>query len=444
MRLASLVSLTGLAFASWLTPGAAAAAPIDTLHRFAGGRDGAGPQAPLILGADGVLYGTTSAGGQGDCSSALDLPGCGTVFALVPPAAGSTVWTEKVLYAFTDRADGFDPVAGLLRDGSGHLFGTTAFGGVPPKGSDCGMVGCGTVFELIPPTPGRTGWTKRTLHSFGGGTDGAEAVGRLIADGDGILYGTTVLGGSHGQGIAFMLTPPAGDGWTETVLHAFADAPDGANPMAGLLAGRDGTLYGTTAGGGLDNQADRAGGGTVFQLSRPGRPRAPWPERILYRFRGALDGAAPQADLVADPAGVLYGTTSTQGGAPFNGGTAFRLSPPTAGGGWTMTVLYAFGFGQDGDLPSAGLARDADGRLYGATLQGGGPGHGTAFVLDPPAKGSTAWRETILHAFRGGRDGGSPMAPPLLGPDGRLYGTSYGPGNSAGVGTVFALTLSPG
>ena len=419
---------------------AAIAAPVQAanfqnLHVFTGDPDGASPDAPLIAGPNGTLYGTTSAGGGGPCFNALDVPGCGTVFALTPPAHGSIVWTETILYSFTNQADGYSPVAGLVSDSAGNLYGTTQVGG-NGSGPDCGVDACGTVFRLTPPAKGQTAWIKTTIYDFQDGADGAQPAARLVMDQAGALLGTTVLGGPDATcscGTVFRLTAPQGGpvggkaAWTETTLHAFERLKDGINPENAVLAGPNGSYFGVTSlGGGDDADCFSLGCGTVFALLPPTGGQKAWHEHVIHRFRRNKDGAFPLGDLVADDAGDLFGTTSLGGGAPINGGTVFMLSPPQNGATlWSETVLHAFGFGHDADVPEAGVIFGQGGALYGTTIQGGKAHSGGAiFSLVPPSGGTGAWTERLLYDFPQKRAGGQPMASLLLGPHHTYYGTS--------------------
>jgi uncharacterized repeat protein (TIGR03803 family) len=423
---------------------AAAAAQESVLYRFRGGRDGGSPNGGLIADAKGVLYGTT----END-----------TVFALAPPAARETRWTETVLYTFRDSPDGIQPHAGLIADAKGVLYGTTAYGGDN---------GWGTVFALAPPGAGETRWTETVLYSFRGGRDGSIPEAGLMADANGVLYGTTIAGGdtscvNGGCGTVFALAPPAAGEtrWTETVLHRFRGRRDGLSPHAGLIADANGVLYGTTELGGGNTPRCPDACGTVFALAPPATGETGWTETVLHRFRGRRDGSSPSG-LIADAKGVLYGTTYAGGGTscfprfPPGCGTVFALSPPAAGGTrWTETVLHSFRGDPDGRNPSAGLIADAKGVLYGTTDTGGGVrrfGDGTVFALSPPAAGVTGWKETVLYSFRGvrRRDGSSPSGL-IADAKGVLYGTTYAGGiNSTscdrryGCGTVFALSPAGG
>jgi uncharacterized repeat protein (TIGR03803 family) len=363
--------------------------------------------------------------------------GNGTVFKLTPPAKGQTAWTETVLYRFKGGSDGSGPSAGLIADNSDALYGTTQQGG---------GTGFGTVFKLTPPAKGQTVWTETVLYRFKGVPDGRGPVAGLIFDKQGALYSTTGGGGTGNGGTVFKLTPPAKGQtvWTETVLYSwppFPGVPDGLTPLAGLIFDKQGVLYGTTSGGGESGNFG-LGNGTVFKLTPPAKGQTAWTETVLYRFKGGSDGFYPVAGLIAD-SGALYGTTTQQGGGS-GSGTVFKLTPPAKGQTvWTETVLYRFKGGSDGSGPFAGLIADKQGALYSTTNQGGsgpGPGFGTVFKLTPPAKGQTVWTETVLYSFKDVPDGRGAGAGLIADKQGALYSTTGG-GGTAGNGTVFKLTL---
>ncbi len=321
----------------------------SVLYNFQWGFDGSLPAASLVFDAAGNLYGTTSAGG-GACY-------CGTVFKLTPNQDGS--WTESVLYSFMGGSDGGGPVASLIFDSAGSLYGTTAGGG---------SFGNGTVFKL---TPNRDGsWTESVLYSFMGGSDGGGPVASLIFDSAGSLYGTTAGGGSFGNGTVFKLTPNRDGSWTDSVLYSFMGGSDGGDPVASLIFDSTGSLYGTTAGGGS------LGNGTVFKLT-PNRDGS-WTEQVLHGF-SYKDGEYPSAGLILDAAGNLYGTTA-MGGA-YGVGVAFemRLKPS---GKWGYRVLHSFA-DRPGALVLAGLTIDAAGNLYGTTCGDGTRTHGSVFEITP-------------------------------------------------------------
>jgi uncharacterized repeat protein (TIGR03803 family) len=296
-----------------------------------------------------------------------------------------------VLYRFQGGSDGFFPVAGLIADSEGALYGTTGGGG---SNND-------TVFKLTPAhdkATGKTTWTENVLYRFQGGSDGYFPLAGLIADSEGALYGTTQNGGSGDNGTVFKLTPPAKGrspltqtAWTETVLYRFQSGSDGSLPAAGLIADREGALYGTTQFGGSGCQhlpPGSSGCGTFFKLT-PARKQTAWTESVLYRFQGGGDGSYPYAGLIADSEGALYGTTAFSGSLGNGAGTVFKLTPARNQTAWTESVLYIFQGGSDGSLPLARLIADKEGALYGTTVNGGTAGRGTVFKLDlcPKSKG---------------------------------------------------------
>jgi uncharacterized repeat protein (TIGR03803 family) len=210
------------------------------------------------------------------------------------------------------------------------------------------------------------------------------------------------------------LLPPSAPAQTFTVLHAFTGRPDGASPHAGLLLDKSGNLYGTTAVGG----DIKSGWGTVFKVTSEGQ------ETVLYSFASGTDGANPQAGLIMDASGNLYGTTSKGGSVP-NFGTVFKVSAKGK-----ENVLFRFN-DTDGSGPVGSLVRDAKGNLYGTT-QVGAKGYGTVFKLD--SKGN----ETVLHSFARGADGAFPLAGLIMDAKGNLYGTTES-GGTPEVGTVFEV-----
>jgi len=408
-----------LALASYSA--AEAAAPLfTTLLQFNGGADGGDPRGPVAIGSGGVLYGTTTGGGDPSC-------GCGTVFSLTPPASPGGSWMETILHEFTQgTSDGYAPNAGLVIGSGGVLYGTTAGGGTSNDG---------TVFSLTPPVVSGGPWVETVLYSFMGGTDGATPLAPVVIGSSGVLYGTTAYGGAYGSGTVFSLKPPksTGGSWTETVLYNFQSGSDGATPWAGLVIGPRGGLYGTTSAGGTSNY------GTVFSLTPPAAAGGRWVEIVLHSFAGgATDGASP-ADgegVVIGNGGVLYGTTA-YGGAS-NQGALYSLTPPAASGGaWSAAVLYSFNaLSTSGWMPQGQLTLSRTGALYGTTSGGGKlvVSSGTIFQLAPPSSAGGPWRYTVLHGFPHGA--GNPQAGVVIGPGGVLYGTTTGSGAS---GSVFSL-----
>lgn len=281
-----------------LTPTTSGSWKETILHSFENNEvDGTYPYGGLILDSSGNLYGTTAGGG-------VDFNG--TVFELTPGKTGD--WTETVLHNF-DFSDGISPYAGLIFDASGNLYGATYAGGT---------YGYGTVFELTPQGSGE--WNETTIFNFNGqNATGDAPYATLIFDSTGNLYGTTVLGGTYDSGMVFELTPQSSGEWTETIVHSFEPSNwDGGNPYGGLIMDAAGTLYGTT------NQGGRFNYGTVFKLTP--KAGGGWSEKLLHGFNdNGRDGYNPYCTLLSDHAGNLYGVTY-QGGA-HNDGAVFEILP---------------------------------------------------------------------------------------------------------------------
>jgi uncharacterized repeat protein (TIGR03803 family) len=323
------------------------------------------------------------------------------VAALVASSAEPTLAASHgytVLYNFADGNDGGYSQAGLIEDKAGNLYGTTHLGGAN---------NAGTVFKLAP------GGTESVLYAFANGSDGGYPTAGLVRDKAGNLYGTTYGGGS-GDGVVFKLTP---DG-SETVLHSFTGGSDGASPLAGLIADKAGKLYGTTTYGGP------AGDGTVFSVDSRGT------ETVLYAFTGGADQANPVANLIADSAGNLYGTTCS--GLRDQYGTVFKLSKKGA-----FATVHAFNGADEGACLQATLFLDSAGKLYGTATYAGAGGAGTIFRL---AKDGSV---TVLYPFKGGKDGGYPVSNLVQDKFGNFYGTTEGGGIKGGgvngPGVIFKL-----
>ena len=210
-----------------------------------------------------------------------------------------------------------------------------------------------------------------TLYDFKGGNDGANPYGALVADSNGVLYGTTAYGGTSHMGTVFSLTHVNGSVWQHKVIYSFNGSPDGANPSAGVIIDpKTGALYGTTSSGGVSN-GNCSGCGTAFKLT-PNATKTVWSETVIYRFKGgANDGALPMARLLEDGDGILYGTT-TAGGSK-NLGTVFSLTPRTSGvGTYIPAILHIFAGGAEGGVPNPGLIFDKVGTaLLGTTSRNG-------------------------------------------------------------------------
>ena len=332
---------------------------LTPLYSFSGGDDGYYLDARVIIGPDGNLYGTTAYGGGGPCTGPP--PGCGTIFRLRPtagvPHSVLASWTETPLHRFTGPPnDGNYPgFCDLVFDPTGNIYGTTQGGG---------LYDWGTVFKL---TQSNGGWVESVLYSFTSGADGGSpTAGGVVFDNAGNLYGTAFVGGDNNSGVVYELTP-SGSGWTENVLYDFQVASDGGNPIAGLIFDHSGNLYGATTYGGS------GGGGTVFELTPS---NGNWIYTVLYTFSGA---AGPEANLIMDANGNLYGTTFADGAYGY--GNVFKLTP--SNGNWTYTDLYDFTGGNDGANPESSVSFDASDNLYGTAEYGGAYGNGVVWEITP-------------------------------------------------------------
>ncbi|MFZ0362569.1 MAG: choice-of-anchor tandem repeat GloVer-containing protein [Candidatus Cybelea sp.] len=324
----------------------------DVIYSFKGNRgatDGGGAKGSLRY-VNGAIYGTTHSGGigGGECYSGN---GCGTIFSVSP--SGS----ETVLHSFGGSGDGVFPAGGLV-DGGGTFYGTTLYGG---------KYGDGIVFSSGP-----TG-NESVVYSFAGpSADGAFPTADLTYK-DGMIYGTTELGGSgcgtYGCGTVFSIDAASGK---EVVIYSFSGGPDGAYPVSDLVDVK-GTLYGVTAGFAQKHCSKTCG--NVFAVTTAGK------ERVVYSFKGAKDGAEPFGDLLYYY-GNFYGTTNVGGGSgcplktTVGCGTVFKL---TASG--KETVLHRFNL-TDGFMPQTNLI-EYGGAIYGTTSFGGADGNGTVFAITP-------------------------------------------------------------
>jgi uncharacterized repeat protein (TIGR03803 family) len=312
-------------------------------------KDGGGSSAGLIFDREGNLYGTTMDGG-GPYTT-------GTVFEMKP---GSNGWIFSTIHRFgrNDPANG--PYGGVVVDQLGNLYG----------------VG-GWAFEL---TLIHDHWKETLIHAFScQHSGGCVVLDHPILDTTGNLYGTTERGGTRAAGTVYQLRHTS-DGWKESVLHDFPSFHnDGQVPGVGALVSDDSrNLYGTTDQGGSNTCVD-VGCGTVFKLT-PGS-NGDWKETILYNFAGNAKGSGPGGGVVRDGAGNLYGTTVYGGTTSCDCGVVYKLAPNSKGK-WKYTVLHRF-TGYDGAQPDANLILDSKGNLYGTTATGGASGAGVAFELIP-------------------------------------------------------------
>jgi hypothetical protein len=314
------------------------------LHAFQGGNDGANPEAPLIFDAAGNLWGTTSWGGDGNCS-VIGQSGCGTIFELT---ASGTTWNYQTIYSFqgVPSGQGAGDAAwpmGIAFDKNGTLFGFGFSGG--RCWYSLGEVCAGAAFEL---TNSSGNWKESVIYVFNGPYYG---IAGPIIDSQGNLYGGGP-GGRYTCGAIFQLRPPKnGKGWTEHGIYNFHGTTDGAFPNLGLIFDSKFNLYASTIGA-FGNPSN------VIELAPT--TSGEWTETVLYNFHSANSGYTPNWGPIVGSDGNLYGTT--EDGGHYKYGTVYELVPPSQNGEWTDNVLYSFSSGSNGTAPGSGLIFGKDAR----------------------------------------------------------------------------------
>jgi uncharacterized repeat protein (TIGR03803 family) len=348
--------------------------------------DGGTPNSGLAEGSDGNFYGTTAGGGSFDA---------GTVFCITPSGK------ETLVHQFATGTvnDGASPLGGIVAGRDGNFYGATQFGGTN---------GLGTVFQAD------ASGTVRIVYSFGAvNGDAVEPIGTVIRGKDGNIYGTTKVGGAHGLGTLFQVTPAG----AERVVYSFgANAADAAQPTDGVIQGSDGNFYGIT------HQGGQNGTGAVFGVSPDGA------ETVLYSAdrSSVTNGITLLSTLVDGNDGYLY--VDDYGGGAHGGGAFLRLGK--TGG---VTVLYSFGgTAGDGARPTGSLIRASDGNFYGTTQSGGAYSSGTVFRITPTGQ------ETVVYSFGAAMGDGNTPSSLIQGSDGNIYGTTTS-GGTQGIGTFFML-----
>jgi hypothetical protein len=372
--------------------------------------------------------------------------------------------TEKTLYNFNCATDGCEPYSGLTWDSAQtHLYGTTSSAGPDNEG---------TVFELS--YSKQKGIEYQVIFSFNNTTTGRLVYSNLTYY-KGALFGTADQGGDPTCqcGVVFELKEVNGT-WNETVLHTFkGGTTDGSFPYGGVTFDSKGNLYGTTEHGGTGTTNCGGGCGTVYELSEV---KGKIQFNILYSFQGShlggpYDGSMPMGTLAIDAAGNLYGTTCCSG---MNGGNIFEVSP-TRNGGWSYQTLFFFDGTTTGSDPNAGVVLDAEGNLYGTvplaatayelsnqevysilydqndvvdsmaplafdsagnlygtTFSDRNGGNGTVFKLTAPD-----WAPSVVYVFTGSQ-GSLIQSPVSLDKKGNIYGTAYN-GGSNNQGVIYEI-----
>jgi uncharacterized repeat protein (TIGR03803 family) len=393
---------------------------VTDIYDFTGGSDGWDPNAPMIAGPDGSLYGTTLYGGNMDCAQGFGY-GCGTVYQLSP---SGDHWTESTLYQFRGGKDGSQNYSTLTLDSMGRLYGVTD-GGTPWN----------AIFRLTPGAPGKR-WHFNLLYEFKGQRDGGNPLTPLFLDSSGAIYGASQEGGLSGNGCdqqfgcgaIFQLVPPTHkDGpWTARILYEFQGANDGGNPST-MIMDRAGNIFGTTRYGGVFNKKCPLGCGVIFELFPV---NGTWAYKVLYAFHGAPH-QSPSGNLVEDANGNLFGLV---GIAPYAAGDIFELSPPAGGTGpWTLSYIHYYHH----DYPATNLTAGPDGTLYGDIYGDQDLNSGYIFQVTPPSQQGGPWTYTTLVNF-------NPLA--YQNPTGVLFGLRrdiYSPLSGGGYGNGSIVSIKP-
>ncbi len=356
----------------------------------------------------------------------------GGVWELSPPAKAGDPWTEQVLFAFDNNGtDAYNATSGVTLDSKGNIYGMTNSGGANDKGA---------VYELSPPAKSGGAWTEKIIHDFNeDGVDGYNPNGNdLTFDSKGNLLGCAASGGSHNYGVIFELTPQANGTWTETILHDFGTAGDGAGPRGSLVPDSAGNFYGTTSSGIPTNTSSVSG--SVFELSPASG--GTWTYTQLYAFQST--GGVYASDLLGSPAfdsaGNIYGTSYSGGTNQL--GTVWEISPPaSSGGAWTGQLLYSFGFDPDANYPY-GPVTILGNTVYATTTRGGANSGGAIVTLTPKSGGG--WTYNLAYDFPAySGDASGPYSGMIADSNGDLFGTTIS-GGSGGGGTVFEIAGKTG
>ena len=371
----SLIVCCLLGSMAWV---AAANEPIQILHTFTDGLDGANPQGPPIVAKDGSFWGTAYYGGK---------YGYGCVYAIING-------TFNTVFSFDYSTTGGYPIGSLIQGADGNFYGTTYEGG---------LNGYGTVFKLTPQLK------FTVLASFDYTTMGGYLYAPVIQGTDGNLYGTAYQGGPNSYGTVYQIILSTG------VFHRLKafNSTNGAYPTGALVQGSDGKFYGTASSGGN-------GYGTVFQITSTGA------FNTIHKFN-STKGAYPYTGLAEGPDRNFYGDTYEGGTGDY--GVVFKITP-----GGTFTVLANFDYSTTGAYPYLGrLWVDGSGNLYGNAYEGGVNGYGTVFWCTPNGK------LTPLTSFGGGNGGGAPYGGVTLANDGYFYGTTNYANDTSGYGILYRV-----
>jgi hypothetical protein len=385
------------------------------IHQFAyktGQGQGTGP---VIDSSTGALYGAASSGGAN---------GNGVVYQVLPPTPKHHAYAYSVIY---DIPSGFT-WNGFVTAVAGIVYVTSYQGG-----SGCASPGCGMVFSLTPPKSGTGEWTPTILHSFTGGSDGANPDAPLAVDSHGVLYGAATNGGTgcktEGCGTVFTLTPPStsGEPWAFSVIYRFPGGKGGQNP-GDVILDKQGNLYGIALLFGAHLN--------LFYYKLTSSNSGEWPETDVYRFYPGSTGCGALG-LAIDSNGALY--SSFSGSCDY----AFQLAPSASDPNtWVKTIMHKFSSSNSANgvnVAGGPLTLDSTGNVYGTTYGGSIDDNGTVFVLEPRTGVTGKWNLKVLYRFVDQSTGYFPNGGLALDSAGAIYGTTR-QGGDLMKGVLFRLS----
>lgn len=381
------------------------------------------PKQPQLVGGlvadfEGNLYGTTALGGTYKA---------GVVFKLTKPVTAAGSYKFSVIHDFDGAAGGANGGA-LVLDESGNIYGAAIFGG---NTSAC-TSGCGIIFKLARPSSSGGAWNFSIVYSFQGyPVDGAWP-SFLMMNGQGVLFGTTMIGGAGSLGTVFRLTHSSSS-WTESLLFNPSAGILPCNPPGPITFDPSGNIFFKTSSGGPYNA------GCLMELRPPTPPATAWKAATLFTFGNGAGGMTPEGAVLPDSSGELFGVTLSGGIAQ---GTFYKATQ--SGGVWSENVLYDFGSTAGGLSPIQFLPGPASGSYYGAALDNTTASGGAIFQLNQPTTEGGVWTQTDLYSF------------PYVNNDypynltkgdgGTLYGSTalggyIGLGCPSGCGTIFRISF---
>lgn len=380
----------------------------------------------LVVDSFGNLYGTTVQGGKYNA---------GVIFKLAKPSSGGG-YKFSVLHDF-DGTSGGSAAGDIVLDNSGNLYGTTAKGGSVT--SSC-ATGCGTIFKLTHPASPGGDWTFSVVYSFQGYPGDGQSPYFLSLNSQGVLFGTTPLGGAGNVGTVYQLTN-SGLTWTESLLFNLSPQKLPCNPPGTPTFDSSGNVFFATELGGPGNT------GCIVELTPPVPPATTWTSTTLWTFGSGGRGSLPVGPQLMNASGELFGVTLY--GGLYAQGSFYKLTP--SGSSWTHKLLYSFGSpSKSGYWPINLLPGPKTGTYYGGAIGGGYCPlncNGTVYELTQPTSQGGSWTQSVLYTFQGSADGSLPYSL-IKDSQGTLYGFTiaggfFGNGScrTNGCGTIFKISF---